>query len=58
MNTVKIKMLAQQVSDAAQAMIALECVCNEEACGYLIGLHKEQLKKYAEALHEEINGVA
>ena len=58
MNAVKIKMLAQQVSDAAQAIMALECVCNDEACGYLIGVHKEQLKKYAEALHEEINRVA
>ena len=58
MNTVKIKMLAQQVSDAAHAILALECVCNEEVCGYMIGLHKEQLKKYAEALHEEINSVA
>lgn len=58
MNTVKIKMLAQQVSDAAQAIIALECVCNEKACSYLIDLHKEQLKMYSEALHEEINGVA
>lgn len=58
MNTAKIKMLAQQVSDAAQAIIALECVCNEDACGYLIGLYKEQLKMYSEALHEEINGVA
>ena len=58
MNTVKIKILAQQVNDAAQAIMALECVCNDEACSYLIGLHKEQLKKYAEALHEEINCVA
>ena len=58
MNTVKIKILAQQVNDAAQAIMALECVCNDEACGYLIGMHKEQLNKYAEALHEEINGVA
>ena len=58
MNTVKIKMLAQQVSDAAHTIMALECVCNEEACGYMIGLHKEQLKKFAEALHEEINRVA
>ena len=58
MNTVKIKMLAQQVSDAAQAIIALECVCDEEACGYLIGFHKEQLKMSSEALHEEINSVA
>jgi hypothetical protein len=58
MNTVKIKVLAQQISDAAQAIIALECVCNEEACGYLIGLYKEQLKMYSEALHEEINRVA
>ena len=58
MNTVKIKILAQQVSDAAQAIMALECVCNDEACGYLISVHKEQLMKYSEALHEEINGVA
>lgn len=58
MNTVKIKMLAQQVSDAAQAIIALECVCNEESCGYLIGLYREQLKMYSEAMHEEINSVA
>jgi len=57
-NTTKIKVLAQQINDAAQAIMALECVCNDEACGYLIGLHKEQLKKYAEALHEEINRVA
>lgn len=58
MNIVKVKCLAQQINDAAQAIIALECVGDEDACGYLIGLHKEQLKKYAEALHEEINGVA
>ena len=58
MNIVKVKCLAQQINDAAQAIMALECVCNDEACGYLIGLHKEQLKKYAEALHEEINRVA
>lgn len=57
MNATKIKCLAQQINDAAQAIIALECVCNEEACGYLIGVHKEQLKKFAEALHEEINRV-
>ena len=58
MNTVKIKILAQQVNDAAQAIIALECIGDEEACGYLIGMYREQLKKYAEALHEEINCVA
>ena len=58
MNTIKIKVLAQQINDAAQAIMALECVCNDEACGYLIGVHKEQLKKFAEALHEEINSVA
>lgn len=58
MNTVKIKVLAQQISDTAQAIMTLECVCNDEACGYLIGVHKEQLKNCAEALHEEINCVA
>lgn len=58
MNTTKIKVLAQQINDAAQAMIALECVCDEEACGYLIGMYKDQLRMYSEALHEEINRVA
>ena len=58
MNATKIKCLAQQINDAAQAIIALECACNEEICGYLIGMHKEQLKMYSEALHEEINRVA
>lgn len=58
MNTTKIKVLAQQISDAAQAVIALECACDEEACGYLIGMYREQLKMYSDALHEEINGVA
>ena len=58
MNTTKIKVLAQQINDAAQAAIALECVGDEDACSYLVGFHQEQLKKYAEALHEEINRVA
>ena len=58
MNTTKIKVLAQQINDAAQAIIALECVCDDEFCEYLIGFHKGQLKKLAEALHEEINSVA
>ena len=58
MNTVKIKCLSQQINDAAQAIIALECVCDDEFCEYLIGFHKEQLKKHAEAMHEEINRVA
>ena len=58
MNTTKIKVLAQQINDAAQAIIALECIGDEEACGYLIGMYREQLKMYSEALHEEINSVA
>ena len=58
MNAVKIKVLAQQISDAAQAIIALECVGDEEACGYLIGMCKDHLRMHSEALHEEINGVA
>ena len=58
MNTTKVKCLAQQINDAAQAIIALECVGDEDACGYLIGMYKDQLKMYSEALHEEINSVA
>ena len=58
MNATKIKCLAQQINDAAQAIIALECIGDEEACGYLIGMYKDQLRMYSEALHEEINRVA
>ena len=58
MNIVKVKCLAQQINDAAQAIIALECVGDEEACGYLIGMYKDQLRMYSGALHEEINRVA
>ena len=58
MNVVKIKCLAQQINDASQAILALECIGDEDACGYLIGMYREQLKMYSEALHEEINGVA
>ena len=58
MNATKIKCLAQQINDAAQSIIALECVGDEEVCGYLIGMYKDQLRMYSEALHEEINGVA
>ena len=58
MNTVKIKILAQQINDASQAILALECIGDEEACGYLIGMYKDQLKMYSEELHEEINRVA
>ena len=58
MNATKIKCLAQQINDAAQAIIALECIGDEKACGYLIGMYKDQLKMYSEALHEEINRVA
>ena len=58
MNTVKIKILAQQVSDAAQAIIALECIGDDTVCEALLKMHKDNLRMYAEALHEEINGVA
>ena len=58
MNTVKIKILAQQVSDAAQAIIALECIGDDSVCEVLLKMHKDNLKTYSEALHEEINSVA
>ena len=58
MNTVKIKILAQQVNDAAQAMIALECIGDDTVCEALLKMHKDNLMMYSEALHEEINSVA
>ena len=54
MNAVKIKCLAQQINDAAQAIIALECVGDDSVCEVLLKMHKDNLVMYSEALHEEI----
>ena len=58
MNTVKIKCLSQQINDAAQAIIALECIGDDSVCEVLLKMHKDNLMMYSEALHEEINSVA
>ena len=58
MNTVKIKCLSQQINDAAQAIMALECIGDDSVCEVLLKMHKENLMMYSEALHEEINSVA
>ena len=58
MNTTKIKCLAQQINDAAQAIIALECIGDDTVCEVLLKMHKDNLMMYSEALHEEINSVA
>lgn len=58
MNTTKIKVLAQQINDAAQAMIALECIGDDTVCEALLKMHKDNLMMCSEALHEEINSVA
>ena len=58
MNTVKIKCLSQQINDAAQAIIALECIGDDSVCEALLKMHKDNLMMYSEALHEEINCVA
>ena len=58
MNVVKIKCLAQQINDAAQAIIALECIGDDSVCEVLLKMHKDNLVMYSEALHEEIKGVA
>ena len=54
MNVVKIKCLAQQINDAAQAIIALECIGYDSVCEVLLKMHKDNLVMYSEALHEEI----
>lgn len=58
MNTVKIKCLSQQINDAAQAIISLECIGDDSVCEVLLKMHKDNLVMYSEALHEEINSVA
>lgn len=58
MNATKIKCLAQQINDAAQAIIALECIGDDLVCEVLLKMHKDNLVMYSEALHEEINSVA
>ena len=54
MNVVKIKCLAQQINDAAQAIIALECIGNDSVCEALLKMHKDNLRMYAEAMADEI----
>ena len=54
MNVVKIKCLAQQINDAAQTIIALECIGDDSVCEALLKMHKDNLVMYSEALHEEI----
>ena len=54
MNVVKIKCLAQQINDAAQAIIALECIGDDSVCEVLLKMHKDNLVMHSEALHEEI----
>lgn len=54
MNMVKIKCLAQQINDAAQAIIALECIGDDLVCDALLKMHKDNLKMYAEALANEL----
>ena len=54
MNTVKIKILAQQINDAAQAIIALECIGDDSVCEALLKMHKDNLMMYSEALANEL----
>lgn len=54
MNVVKVKCLAQQINDAAQAIMALECIGDDSVCEVLLKMHKDNLKMYAEALADEL----
>ena len=54
MNVVKIKCLAQQINDAAQAIIALECIGDDSVCEVLLKMHKDNLMMYVEAIADEI----
>lgn len=53
MNTVKVKCLAQQINDAAQAIMALECIGDDSVCEALLKMHRDNLRMYAEALADE-----
>lgn len=54
MNIINVKCLAQQINDAAQSIIALECIGDDSVCEVLLKMHKDNLVMYSEALHEEI----
>lgn len=54
MNVVKIKCIAQQINDAAQAIIALECIGDDSVCEVLLKMHKDNLVMYSEAMADEI----
>ncbi len=54
MNVIKAKIFAQQISDTASSIIALECIGDTSSCDVLLKMHKENLKAYAEALQNEL----
>ncbi|MGL4616389.1 MAG: hypothetical protein ACRCVV_21360 [Shewanella sp.] len=54
MNTTKVKCLAQQINDSAQAIIALECIGDDSVCEVLLKMHRDNLNMYAEALANEL----
>lgn len=54
MNAVKVKCLAQQINDAAQAIMALECIGDGSVCEALLKMHRGNLMLYAEALADEL----
>lgn len=54
MNTTKVKCLAQQINDAAQAIIALECIGDDSVCEALLKMHKDNLMMYVEVMADEI----
>lgn len=54
MNIIKVKCLAQQINDAAQSIIALECIGDDSVCEVLLKMHRGNLKTYAEALANEL----
>lgn len=56
MNITKVKCLAQQINDAAQAIIALKCIGDDSVCEALLKMHKDNLMMYVEAMADEIKG--
>lgn len=54
MNVVKVKCLAQQINDAAQAIMALECIGDDSVCEVLLKMHRGNLMLCAEDLADEL----
>jgi hypothetical protein len=58
MDVISIKVAAQQITDAATAILALQCVGDNSVCKALLDMYEGRIKARLEVISDEIKSVA